>query len=147
MQNDSATTKPQPPTPDTTPEDLYEIYQDAPDYYILRQVFEPEIELETPQQELITTQPQETQTEHLNQQTTSTTQTDNETPSELTKTLFSVSPGKQPLLDNLVFNHLTTDEGNNIMYLNLSTNLAHQKETSYVLFPHGFRKTNSGWTH
>ena len=48
--------------------------------------------------------------------------------SGLTKTLFNASPGKQPLLDNDVFNHLTTDEGNNIMYLNLSTNLTLKKK-------------------
>ena len=55
---------------------------------MLRQVFEPEIQQETQQQDFTTTQPQETQTEYLNQQTTSTAQTDNETPSGLTKTLF-----------------------------------------------------------
>ena len=55
-------------------------------------------------------------------------QTDNETTSELTKTLFCASSGKQPLLDNDVFNHLTIDEGNNIMDLNLSTNLTLKKK-------------------
>ena len=60
LQNDSTTTKPQPPTSDTTSEDLYETYQDAPDNYILRQVFEPEIEQETHQQDLTHAQPQET---------------------------------------------------------------------------------------
>ena len=140
LQNDLLTTKPQPPTPDTTTEDLYEIYQDAPDNYILRQVFEPEKEQETQQQDITITQPKETQTEHLNQQSTSTTQTDNETMSELTKTLFCASPGKQPLLDNDVFNHLTTDEGNNIMYLNLSTNLTLKKKRHINYFPMDFEK-------
>ena len=88
----------------------------------------------------IISQPQETQTEHLNQQLTSTTQTDNETMSELTKTLFSASPGKQPLLDNDVFNHLTTDEGNNIMYLNFSTNLTLKKKRHMYYFPMDFGK-------
>ena len=135
LQNDSTTTKPQPPTTDTTSEDLYEKYQDAPDNYILRQVFEPEIEQETQQQVITTTQPKETQAEHLNLQSTLTTQTDNETISKLTKTLFCASPGKQPLLDNDVFNHLTTDEGNNIMYLNLSTNLTLKKKRHTYYFP------------
>ena len=47
-------------------------------YYDKSLIFEPEIEQETQQEVLTTTQPQETQTEYLNQQTTSTTQTDNE---------------------------------------------------------------------
>ena len=76
----------------------------------------------------------------MNQQTTSTAQTDNETPSGLTTTLFCASPGKQPLLDNDVFNHLTTDEGNNIMYLNLSTNLTLKKKRHMYYFPKDFEK-------
>ena len=54
------TTKTQPPTPDTTSEDVYELYQDAPDNYILRQVFEPENEQETHQQDSIPTTPRNT---------------------------------------------------------------------------------------
>ena len=60
--------------------------------------------------------------------------------SRLTKTLFNASPGKQPLLDNDVFNHLTTDEGNNIMYLNLSTNLTLKKKRHMYYFPMDFKK-------
>ena len=77
---------------------------------------------------------------HLNQQSTSTTQIDNETMSELTKALYCASPGKQPLLDNDVFNHLTTDEGNKIMYLNLSTNLTLKKKSHMYYFPLDFEK-------
>ena len=101
---------------------------DAPDNYILRQTFESEIEQETENSHPNTPFTQETQNEHPNTQSTSTTQTDNETMSGLTKTLFNASPGKHLLLDNDVFNHLTTDEGNNIMYLNLSTNLTLKKK-------------------
>ena len=113
---------------------------DAPDNYILRQTFEPEIELETENQHPNTSYTQETQTKHPNTQSTSTTQTDNETMSGLTKTLFNASPGKQPLLDNDVFNHLTTDEGNNIMYLNLSTNLTLKKKRHINYFHMDFKK-------
>ena len=120
---------------------------DAPDNYILRQTFEPEIEQETENQHHNTSYTQETQIEHPNIQSTSTTQTDNEAMSGLTTTLFNASPGKQPLLDNDVLNHLTTDEGNNIMYVNLSTNLTLKKKRHMYYFPHGFRKTNPGWTH
>ena len=68
--NVSMTTKSQPPTPDTHPEDLYEIYKDAPINYILRQAFEPEIEQEAQNQHHTTSQPQKTQNEHPNQQFT-----------------------------------------------------------------------------
>ena len=93
------------------------------------------------QQNPITSQPEETQTEHPNDQSTSTTQTDNKTTSELTKSHFSASSGKQPRLDNDVFNPLTTNEGNN-MYLELCTNftLITQKETSHVLLIMDFEK-------
>ena len=60
--------------------------------------------------------------------------------SGLTKTLFNASPGKQPLLDNDVSNHLTTDEGNNNMYLNLSTNLTLKKKRHMYYFPMDFEK-------
>ena len=133
-QNDSTITKSRPQSPDIS-DDLYELYKNAPDNYLLRQSFEPEIEKEP--QKSTNSQPQETQPEHLNQQSFSTKETDKETTSELTKTFFCASPGKQPLLENDVFIPLTTDEGINIMYLNLSTNLTLQKETSHVLFPHG----------
>ena len=113
---------------------------DAPDNYILRQTFEPEIEQETENQHPNTSYTQETQTEHPNTQFTSTTQTENGAMSGLTKTLFKASPGKQPLLDNDVFNHLTTDEGNNIMYLNLSTNLTLKKKRHMYYFPMDFEK-------
>ena len=46
----------------------------------------------------------------------------------------------KPLLDNDVFNHLTTDEGNNIMYLNLSTNLTLKKKRHMYYFPMDFEK-------
>ena len=78
---------------------------DASDNYILRQSFEPEIERETQNQHPNTSYPQETQTDHPNTQSTSTTQTNDEATSELTKTLLSASPGKQPLLENDVFNY------------------------------------------
>ena len=39
--------KPRPLTPDTQFEDLYELYKDAPDIYILREIFETKIEQET----------------------------------------------------------------------------------------------------
>ena len=103
-------------------------------------MFEPEIEQEAQQQDRTPTQLQETQTEHPNQQSTSTTQTDNETTSELTKILFCASSGKPPLLDNGVFNHLTTDKGNNIMYLNLSTYLTLKKKRHMYYFPMDFEK-------
>ena len=126
--NDSHTTNTQTTTPDNPTEDLYDLLMDAPDNYLLRQTFEPEVELETQNQHPTSPHTQETQTEHTNTKSTSTTQTDDEPMSGLTKTLFNASPGKQPLLDNVVFNHLTTDEGNNIMYLNLSTNLTLKKK-------------------
>ena len=113
---------------------------DAPDNYILRQTFEPETEQETQNQYPNTSYTQETQTEHPNTQSTSTTQTDDETTSDLTKTLFNPSPGKQSLLDNDVFNHLTTDEGNNVMYLNHSTNLTLKKKRHMYYFPMDFEK-------
>ena len=113
---------------------------DAPDNYILSQTFEPEIEQETENQHPNTSYTQETQTEHPNTQSTSTTQTDNEAMSGLTETLFIASPGKQPLLDNEVFNNLTTDEGNNIMFLNLTTNLTLKKNRHMYYFPMAFEK-------
>ena len=113
---------------------------DAPDNYILRQTFEPEFEQETQNQHPTSPYTQETQTEHTNTKSTSTTQTDDEPMSGLTKTLFNASPGKQPLLDNDVFNHLTTDEGNNIMYLNLLTNLTLKKKRHMYYFPLDFEK-------
>ena len=126
--NDSHTTETQTTTPDKPTEDLYDLLIDAPDNYILRQTLEPETKQETQNQHPNTSYPQETQSVHSNTQSTSTTQTDYEATSELTKTLFSASPGKQHLLDNDVFNHLTTDESNSIMYLNLSTNLTLKKK-------------------
>ena len=84
--------------------------------------------------------PQEIQTEHPKQQPTSTTQTDNETTLELPTTLSCASSGKQPFLYNDVFNHLTTDEGNNIMYLNLSTNPTLKKKRHMYYFPVDFQK-------
>ena len=48
--------------------------------------------------------------------------------------------GKQPLPDNDVFSHLTTDEGNNIMYLNLSTNLTLKKKRHMYYFSMDFKK-------
>ena len=89
----------------------------------LRRKHAPNNKTEKEPQNPIASQLQETQTEHPNQQYTTTTQTDNKTMSELTKTLFCASPGKQPLLDNDLFNRLTTDEGNNIVYLHLLINL------------------------
>ena len=82
---------------------------DAPENYILRQTFEPEIEQETQNQYSKTAYTQETQTEQPNTQSTSSKQTDDATTSGLTKTFFNASPGKQPLLDNDVFNHLITE--------------------------------------
>ena len=114
---------------------------DAPDNYILRQTFEPEIEQQTQNQHPTSPYTQETQTEHTNTKSTSTTQTDDEFMSGLTKTLFNASPGKQHLLDNDVSNHLTTDEGNNNnMYLNLSTNLTLKKKRHMYYFPMDFEK-------
>ena len=126
--NDSHTTDTSTTTPDTQTEDLYDLLKDAPDNYILRQIFEPATETETQNQHPNTSQPQQTQTEHTNTKSTSTTQTDDKFMSGLTKTLFNASLGKQPLLDNDVFNHLTTDQGNNIMYSNLSTSLTLKKK-------------------
>ena len=137
---DSHTTHTSTTTPDTQTEDLYDLLKDAPDNYILRQIFEAATETETQNQHPNTSQPQETQTDHLNTQSTSTTQTDEDVTSELTKTLFCASPGKQPFLDNDVSNHLTTDEGNNIMYLNLSTNLTLKKKRHMYYFPMDFEK-------
>ena len=126
--NHNSTNKKDSPTANTqtTPpskEDLYDLLKDAPDNYRLRSMFEPETETETQNQQPTISRPQETQTDQLKVQSTSTTQTDDDTTSELTNTLFSASPGKQPLLDADVFNYLTTDEGNNVAYLKLSTNL------------------------
>ena len=113
---------------------------DAPDNYILRQTFEPEIEQETQNQHPNTSYTQETQTKHPNTQSTSTTQTDDEAMSGLTKTLFNASPGKQLLLDNDVFSHLTTDEVNNIFSFNLSPNLTLKKKRHMYYFPMDFEK-------
>ena len=138
--NDSNTTDIQTTTPDNLTEDIYDLLKDAPDNYILRQTFEPEIEQEIQNQHPNSSQFQETQSDYPNKQSTSTTQTDKKITSELTKSLFCVSPGKQALRDNDVFNHLTTDEGNNIMYLNLSTNLALKKNRHMYYFPMDFGK-------
>ena len=43
LENDSTTRKPQSQTPDAHSEDLYEIYQVAPELYKLRQKFEPKM--------------------------------------------------------------------------------------------------------
>ena len=43
LENNSTTRKPQPQTPDTHSEDLYEKYEDAPEIYKLRQKFEPKM--------------------------------------------------------------------------------------------------------
>ena len=142
--NDSHTTDTQTTTPDNHTEDLNDLLIEAPDNYILRQTFEPETAQETQNEYPNTSRPQETQTDNQNTQSTLTTQTHDEATSELTKALFSASPGKQPLLDNDVFNHLTTDEVNNILYLNLPTNVT-LEQTPYVQFPHRFQKVNSGW--
>ena len=51
-----------------------------------------------------------------------------------------------------VFNHLKTDEGQNILSLILSTNLTLEKKTPQLLFntsqmlSNGFRNVYSGWT-
>ena len=119
---------------------IYDLLKDAPDNYLLRHMFEPEIEPEIQNQQPTISQPQETQTDQSNVQSTSTTQTDDDITSELTKTLFSASHGKQPLLDADVFNHLTTDEGNNVAYLNLSTNLTLKKKRHMYYFPMDFEK-------
>ena len=63
---DSHTTDTSTTTPDTQTEDLYDLLKDAPDNYILRQIFEPATETETQNQHPNTSQPQETQTDHLN---------------------------------------------------------------------------------
>ena len=44
------TPKSPPPTPDTHSEDLYELYKNAPDNYMLRQTVEPDITPETQDQ-------------------------------------------------------------------------------------------------
>ena len=54
--------------------------------------------------------------------------------SEVTKTFFSASFGKQPLLDNDVFNHVTTDDGNKVLHLNLSRNLTTKKKRHMYYF-------------
>ena len=46
QENDSTTTQPQPQTPDIS-EDLYELYKNAPDNYLLRQSFKWAIEKES----------------------------------------------------------------------------------------------------
>ena len=138
--NDSPTVNTQTIPPDHLQEELYDLLKDAPDNYLLRSMFEPETETETQNQQPTISRPQETQTDQLKAQSTSTTQTDDDTTSELTNTLFSASPGKQPLLDADVFNHLTTDEGNNVAYLNLSTNLTLKKKRHMYYFPMDFEK-------
>ena len=125
--SDSPTANTQITPPEHLQEDLYDLLKDAPDNYLLRPMFEPEIEPATQNQQPTIWRPQETQTDQLNVQSTSTTQTDDDTTSELTKTFFSASPGKQPLFDAEV--------------------ICMSKEASYVLFPNGFREINSGWTH
>ena len=121
--SDSPTVNTQTTPPDHLQEDLYDLLKDSPDNYLLRSMFERETETEIQNQQPTISRPQETQTDQIKVQSTSTTQTDDDTTSELTNTLFSESSGKQPLLDANVFNHLTTDEGNNVAYLNLLTNL------------------------
>ena len=138
--SDSPTANTQTTPPNHLQEALYDLLKDAQDNYLLRPMFEPEIEPETQNQQPTISRPQETQTDQLNAQSTSTTQTDDDTTSELTNTLFSASPGKQPLLDDDVFNHLTTDEGNNVAYLNLSTNLTLKKKRHMYYFSMDFEK-------
>ena len=138
--SDSPTVNTQTTPPDHLQEDLYDLLKDAPDNYLLRSMFEPETETETQNQQPTKSRPQETQTDQFKAQSTSTTQTDDDTTSELTNTLFSASPGKQPLLDAEVINHLTTDEGNNVAYLNLSTNLTLKKKRHMYYFPMDFEK-------
>ena len=145
-ENDSTNTRSRSQTPDTPSEDLYEIYRNAPNNDLPRQSFEPEIEKEP--RNLITSQPQETQTEHPNQQPAPTTQTDNGTTSELTNTIFCASSGKQLLLDNDVFYHFTTEEGNNIIVFEPFQKSYPRKEKPQVLlFPHEIQKIYCGWTH
>ena len=138
--SDSPTVNTQTTPPDQLQEDLYDLLKDAPDNYLLRSMFEPETETETRNQQPTISRPQETLTDQLKVQSTSTTQTDDDTTSELTNTLFSESSGKQPLLDADVFNHLTTDEGNNVAYLNLSTNLTLKKKRHMYYFLMDFEK-------
>ena len=138
--SDTPTANTQTTPPDQLQEDLNDLLKDAPDNYLLRPMFEPEIEPETQNQQPTILRPQQTQTDQLNVQSTSTTQTDDDTTSELTKTLFSASPGKQPLIDANVFNHLTTDEGNNVAYLKFSTNLTLKKKRHMYYFPMDFEK-------
>ena len=126
--SDSPTVNTQTTPPDHLQEDLYDLLKDAPDNYLLRSMFEPETETETQYQQPTISRPQKTQTDQLKVQSTSTNQTDDDITSQLTNTLFSEYSGKQPLLDADVFNHLTTDEGNNVAYLNLSTNLTLKKK-------------------
>ena len=57
---DSHTTNTQTTTPGNPTEDLYDSLMDAPDNYILRQTFEPEIEQETQNQHPNTSYTQET---------------------------------------------------------------------------------------
>ena len=89
--------------PDHLQEDLYDLLKDAPDNYLLRSMFEPETETETQDQQPTISRPQETQTDQLKVQSTSTTQTDDDITSQLTNSLFSEYSGKQPLLDADVF--------------------------------------------
>ena len=93
--SDSPTANTQSTPPDHLQEDLYDLLKDAPDNYLLRPMFGTEIEIETLNQQPTISRPQETQTDQLNVQSTWTTQTDDDTTSELTNTLFSASPGKQ----------------------------------------------------
>ena len=138
--SDSPIANTQTTPPDHLQQDLYDLLKDAPDNYLLRPMFEPETEPETQNQQPTISRPQGTVTDQLKVQSTSTTQTDDDTTSELTNNLFDASPGKQPLLDADVFNHLTTDEGNNVAYLNLSTNLTLKKKRHIYYFPMDFEK-------
>ena len=59
---------------------------------------------------------------------------------KINKTFLCASLGKQPLLDNDVFNHLTTDEGTKVLHYNLSTKLTLKKERHLHYFHMDFEK-------
>ena len=46
LENELSNTNSRPSTPDTLPEDQYELHKDAPDHFILRQTSEPGFEQE-----------------------------------------------------------------------------------------------------
>ena len=60
--------------------------------------------------------------------------------SDIAKTVFCASSEKPLLPGSDVYNHLTTDEGNNIMYLNLSTNLTLKQKRHMYYFLMDFEK-------